>query len=388
VKRLLLLVAACSHVAPLATQPVYTTESVRVPGADALRFGVWELAELGDALYAFTDTGVTIFRGGVAIATGMEPPRAGLGQAGPITSAQWRVAVIPALDGEGKWVVAVRDGALYRVTLSGDFDRIEDRFGIHGEPVDNVQCVGKTLAIQLRNAVLVTTDGVHIQRYGLQGDLAVAANRLAVQTNGRVEVWDLEAGKRTQYAVAGTPMFVDSAKNARLLVQSKTSAWIEQDGQLHPIALPSGASIHVAGENLWAERDFKLSIWNGRRFAMIAPQPPEGLVFESSSGDLWIEPYRSSGNFRSTGELRRISTTPSNGDPAWQAQVAPVFQRVCSHCHLPGGEAGIDLSTPASWASDRDEIRRRVLVTRTMPPAGTELSDSDRAALEHYLGVK
>ncbi|MGE5181480.1 MAG: c-type cytochrome, partial [Acidobacteriota bacterium] len=71
-------------------------------------------------------------------------------------------------------------------------------------------------------------------------------------------------------------------------------------------------------------------------------------------------------------------------DAAWQAQIAPVFQRVCAHCHLPGGEAGIDLSTAAAWASERAEIVRRVLETRTMPPAGTELTDADRAALEHW----
>ena len=29
------------------------------------------------------------------------------------------------------------------------------------------------------------------------------------------------------------------------------------------------------------------------------------------------------------------------------------------------------------------EIARRVLVTRTMPPAGTDVSDADRAALAH-----
>jgi mono/diheme cytochrome c family protein len=68
--------------------------------------------------------------------------------------------------------------------------------------------------------------------------------------------------------------------------------------------------------------------------------------------------------------------------------VAPVFQRVCAHCHLPGGDAGLDLSTPAAWAAERIEIERRVLVTRTMPPAGTELPDADRDSLAGWLHAR
>ena len=97
----------------------------------------------------------------------------------------------------------------------------------------------------------------------------------------------------------------------------------------------------------------------------------------SPPGDLWID---------GGGELQRYSLDRATADPRWTAEIAPVFQRVCSHCHLPGGDAGIDLSTPATWASERAEIVRRVLVTRTMPPAGTELLDRDRLALAGWLG--
>jgi mono/diheme cytochrome c family protein len=72
-------------------------------------------------------------------------------------------------------------------------------------------------------------------------------------------------------------------------------------------------------------------------------------------------------------------------DPQWRADVAPVFARVCAHCHLPGGDAGVDLSTPAAWTTERTELRRRLFETRTMPPAGTELTDAERAQLAHWL---
>src|SRR5439155_23435796 len=108
-----------------------------------------------------------------------------------------------------------------------------------------------------------------------------------------------------------------------------------------------------------------------------APHAP--LAGVSVTGDAWLATLHG---------LVRVSPGGTHDDPMWQAQVAPVFQRVCSHCHLPGGDAGIDLSTPGSWIAERDEISRRVLVTRTMPPAGTDLSDADRAALATWLGGK
>ena len=100
------------------------------------------------------------------------------------------------------------------------------------------------------------------------------------------------------------------------------------------------------------------------------------LLAASRTGDAWLATERG---------LVRAAPGGMHDDPAWLAQVAPVFQRVCAHCHLPGGEADFDLSTAAAWQADRAELVRRVLVTRTMPPAGTELSDADRAALEAWL---
>jgi hypothetical protein len=45
----------------------------------------------------------------------------------------------------------------------------------------------------------------------------------------------------------------------------------------------------------------------------------------------------------------------------------------------------LDLSTPAVWRDERAEIRRRVVVARSMPPAGTAISDADRAAIATWL---
>lgn len=105
-----------------------------------------------------------------------------------------------------------------------------------------------------------------------------------------------------------------------------------------------------------------------------------GALFGSPGGSVWVAPPHG-------GALAHYQIDVSAEDVAWNERVAPVFQRVCSHCHLPGGDAGIDLSTVAAWNAERAEIVRRVMVTRTMPPAGTELADGDRAALAGWLGV-
>jgi mono/diheme cytochrome c family protein len=75
---------------------------------------------------------------------------------------------------------------------------------------------------------------------------------------------------------------------------------------------------------------------------------------------------------------------PAHASPAeerWLADVRPVFARACAECHRPDGKSGVDLSTAAAWLEARDEIRERVVIRRTMPPAGRPLSEDDRAAL-------
>jgi hypothetical protein len=45
----------------------------------------------------------------------------------------------------------------------------------------------------------------------------------------------------------------------------------------------------------------------------------------------------------------------------------------------------VDLSTAAAWLGARDEIRERVVVRHTMPPAGRSLSEEDRATIAAWL---
>ena len=70
---------------------------------------------------------------------------------------------------------------------------------------------------------------------------------------------------------------------------------------------------------------------------------------------------------------------------SWDETVAPVFHRVCEQCHRPGGGTGAVLSSEEAWEQKRAKLRQRVLVERTMPPAGHPLTDAEREALRAWI---
>ncbi|MEO6776960.1 MAG: cytochrome c [Kofleriaceae bacterium] len=352
---------------PLAAGPIATLADTR---AD-------QVVSQGDITYALGHD-LTILRGDVVIT------RVPADCPAPCPATLWTSAAsIPALDGDGQWIVATRfDGTLWRVRIDGTLEPIGARFGLADEAVRAVAGAGTTIAVLLDRAVLVTTDGIHVTRYVLatpRDRLAVARDRVALAGARGVEVWDLAANQRSTFAVAGArPGFLDAdAKGARLVVVSPRGVWLERAGELQPLAVANVGAIAIAGAKLWLEVGKRLYLAGEQRgvvgttVATAAGEP----MFGTPNGDVWV----------GASGLRRYSLDARGRDPAWDARVQPIFARVCAHCHLPGGDAGVDLSTPASWAGEHDELVRRVLVTRTMPPAGTVLDGADRSALAAYL---
>jgi mono/diheme cytochrome c family protein len=99
--------------------------------------------------------------------------------------------------------------------------------------------------------------------------------------------------------------------------------------------------------------------------------PAAGSLAPSTSGDAWI---------LAGGALSRF-TTPVSGDEAvWRMTVLPVYARVCSACHAPGGTAGISLATYQQWVAEKTKIYDRVIVKGDMPQ-GRTISDGDKAAV-------
>jgi hypothetical protein len=332
------------------------------------------VVELADTTFVFDHRTVTVLRGG-AVAARAEAPF------------PWRAATtIAAPDGNGRWVVGTTsDGELWHVTPSAEIEAERDRLGLADTPVTLVDAAGSTIAALLANGIAVSTDGVHMARVDLDHPhaLVAARGRLAIATLASVEVWDLVHSSRVTYPIGSAILaFTDADREtSRLAVASGRRLYLEVAGSLHRIDCPATIrALAPAGSRLWVLADRLYLIQDDRLVATDADT--SGAVVElhgSRTGDVWVG---------HAGQLARYSLGHPDDDPTWRTQVAPVFQRVCSHCHLPGGSADIDLSTPATWRTEHDEIVRRVIVTRTMPPAGTDLGDADRHALETWLSTK
>jgi hypothetical protein len=299
-----------------------------------------------------------------------------------------RGASIAAPDGDGRGVIAIdEDGVPWHLTLSGERDAVADRFGLAGAKIIDIAASGSTFAVDLGEAIAYSTDGKQLQRAvtGRSHDLAVARGtlaRVATGTKGipdHLERWDLAHGTRVMYAIAPTGVaFLDAdSDHPRLVAATMDTLWVETDGKLVPHAMPNVPAALVArGTRAWLSSGLgQLWVLDGERVVPARSDAHRAVVLAASTtGDAWVTTERG---------LVRYSRVAT--DSAWDSQVAPVFQRVCSHCHLPGGSADIDLSTVAAWRGNRAEIIRRVLVTRTMPPAGTDLGDGERRALETWL---
>ncbi len=346
----LLLLAACGA-APQA--PAVPAVATKLPAEVGDVVGI---AEIGDATIVLDRERAFVVRGG-AVAAQVEAPHG------------WRAGTtVAALDGEGTWAVGITGaGRLYRITLAGDLEDMTERYRL--ADVRALAAAGTTTAFATRDGVAVTTDGLHELQATLAppAQLAASKGRVALGGTQAVDVWDLASRESRTYPLAARQLaFV----GARLAAATRDGVFVEQQGTL---PLP-GAQIAAAGTRLWILSRDVLYALDGTTLRRAQVAVPHGAHLFATSRDAWLA---------TPGSLVRTSLEVE--DPAWRAQVAPVFARVCAHCHLPGGSAGVDLSTAASWRADHDELERRVLVDGTMPPAGTDLTAADKDALRGWL---
>jgi len=354
-RALLLLLAACGAAPRLPAAP---STAVALPAATG---DVVAIDEVGDATIVLDRQRAFVVRGG-ALAASIPAPHG------------WRAgATIAAIDGEGSWAVGVTgDGRLYRITLAGELEDITDRFAI--ADIRSVAAAGTTTAFALADGVAVSGDGIHELRVQVAAPLAIAAakGRIALAGAHAVDVWDLATRQARTYPVTAKAVaFV----GGRLAIATGDGVFVEDGKTLKKLPV-TGSQIAAAGTRLWIAGDglYALDGTTLRRSTVALSR--DARLFASAGGDAFLV---------TKGAVSRVSIDTGTDDPAWRADVAPVFARVCAHCHLPGGDAGIDLSTAASWRADHDELVRRVLVTHTMPPAGTDLSPSDLDALRRWL---
>ncbi len=368
------------EVVPLHVQPVAWNLANQNVGQVAA------VAELYEDTVVFGDQGAQIFTGGLVLAT-------------DTSARQWKTAaVIPAGDLSGQWLVAV-DGAgrLLRLRDRRNLEDIADRYGLVGASVAAVATLGPEQVAFALPGDLAVADGKTVTRYPVTlSTLVGGGGRAAGLSDGGIRVFEPSASPPTETAPAGPQthdflvpeaVAVTFDANAKLVVASRSALYAENgSGGLDKIYTATEVSLHglvTSGTTVWVAIGDTLAELAGSQLRQSASGtiPSDAELVGSASGDVWV---------RQAGTLSRFGKESSAAADLvlWQKTVLPMFTRLCSLCHLPGGSASIDLSTYASWSTRRALINQRVLVGKPspMPPAGAgKLTADEQAALKTWL---
>lgn len=357
------LLVSCGGFRPSATMTPAVSAKLPV-GAEIA------VVELGDAAYVFDRSSVSIVRGGKVVARADAP------------GSRWQNAVtVAAPDGEGRWVVGIAGGGLWRVDPNGGLEEANERLGVADANVLAIDTAGLTSIIGTTGGTVVSTTGSHVMRFSGPDAPVVAAahDRVAIGSASSIDIYDLASNTKVTYPLPAPAFlgFLDATTDhPRLVVAAAGSVWEEQRGRLERARAPKADRVVISASRLWLLAGSR--VYLDAPGGAIAIDAPGGTrIFGSRTGGVWID--------HSGDRATRYTLDAPTDDPGWHRTVEPVFQRVCASCHLPDGDADLDLSAPAAWVFRRAEIARRVLVTRTMPPPGTEISDAERQALSSWL---
>ncbi|WP_434043569.1 MULTISPECIES: c-type cytochrome [Sorangium] len=366
---------AAAPAPPLAVRPVAWPPSAGLGPVRAV-------ADDGRRVVLFHDGAAAVFVDGALARVERAPHR-------------WvSAAALPAPDGHGTWIVGVdAEGRLLRLPGQGAFEPVADRYGLERAPVraalglgggDAPVAGGAAFALDGEIAV---ADGVTVTRYatGPLAAFAAGGGRVAFALGDGLRALDVATRALRSYPLPDGPAPLLAVTGAGKLLAATPAALYEEDaaGVLR-LRLRASAALHalaVAGDRVWFADGDELGVLDatGARETRGARLPRGGKLIGSPTGDVWL---------LASGALRRFSAGDGDAAPAWD-DLAPVVARACAPCHLPGGEGGVDLSTPAAWTTTttlRESIARRVLEERTMPPPGRPLSEADRARIRAFVG--
>ncbi len=338
--------------------------------ADASDVGnVTSLAESAGDVAVFSDKGALVFAGGALAST-------------DVAVTAWRsgAAVIPAPDSAETWLVAPgADGHVYRLRAMSTLEDVSDRYGLSDASVGAVVAgSGAWIVFGLDDGIAVA-DGVNVTRYDgpMKGLSAYGSRAAGVLDDGSVRVIDLTTMKAASYAKLGAVATAFDG-TGKLWVETAHELFEENGDQLETFYRNDALAFHglaFGGGHLWFAAGGELGLVDGDKVSLAkADVAPDASLFGSPSGDVWT---------LSGGQLARFGV-PVTGDEAdWRANILPVYARVCSQCHAPGGTAGTDLSTYTAWTERRKAIYQRVVVDKNMPQ-GQTISDDDLAAVSTW----
>jgi hypothetical protein len=315
-------------------------------------------------------------------------------------------AAIPAADGNGQWLVGVESGGqLYRLRAGRDFEEVSARYGFGQGAGNTVRAAcalsGRSAGFLLADGALAVADGQNVSRYRLGGPtaqsggearLSCGSGRAAVVLPGEVRTFDSTTRNLRSFALPAVGAAFDS--RGRLIVATANALYVEEpiaagelklrylardrDLPLHSLAGTASRIWFAAGEELGAVETSEGSGEVAIAVTRGAQLSAKSQLLGSATGDVWV---------LAEGQLRRFGRDDGALQPKerWMQLIAPVFARSCTACHLPGGRAGIDLSTAAAWDAKRSLIRERVIEKHNMPPSGSPLLPADRATIQSWL---
>ncbi|WP_437286817.1 c-type cytochrome [Sorangium sp. So ce406] len=366
--------AGCAGQAAAPPQPLAVQPVAWPPSADL--GPVRAVADDGRRVVLFHDGAAAVFVDG-ALARVERAPHRWVG-----------AAALPAPDGHGTWIVGVdAEGRLLRLPGQGALEPVSDRYGLERAPVRAALGLGGAGAAFALDGEIAVADGATVTRYatGPLATFAAGGGRVAFALGDGLRALDVAARALRSYPLPDGPAPLLAVTGAGRLLAATPAALYEEDaaGVLR-LRLRASAALHglaVSGDRVWFADGDELGVLDGTgaRETRGARLPRGGKLIGSPSGDVWL---------LASGALRRFSAGGGGAAPAWD-DLAPVVARACAPCHLPGGEGGVDLSTPAAWTTTtslRESIARRVLEERTMPPPGRALSEADRARIRAFLG--
>lgn len=355
----LVVLAACGSSEPPTT---FVVDEGRIAAGHEIG-----IVELGRAVFAGERSRVTILRD-----DDVRPVAA------PDHGRWAALSTIAAPGGEGRWVVGVANGELWRISDAGTLERVTEQLGGISGRVRSIVGAGPTFAVSGADGVDVSPDGRRMLTFARTDTpgVAVARAKVALWRAGVIEVLDLVRDTRRTFALAGVDhvtFLAATTQGARMVALARGRLFVETAGRLVMVAVPEPADqIAVSGSRLWIRAGNQLFVYERDRLARARLAiPAAARLAGSPSGDVWVGAVR--------------YTLAGRDDPAWHAEVEPVFRRVCARCHASGSAVDIDLSRPSHWLQHRDVLVERVVVERTMPPELGDLTQAERAQLARWL---
>jgi hypothetical protein len=335
---------------------------------------VQAVADAGNVVAVFGDIGATVLSSGAAVTTDAR-----------VTG--WASAeTIAGADGSGRWIVGVGgQGHLYYLRGLSAFDDVSARYGLDGRKVRGATMIDASHVGFLLDQEVAVADGHRVTRYTTGPLLALAGGggRAAGLAKDSIVSFDAASLTARSFPLPDVTRVVVGA-DGRLYATTPRAVYASGvDGKLALVYAADADTVHglaASGAHVWFADGRELGVVDGDHVAETtgAGLSPDAVLEPSGSGDVWV---------LAGGQLQRFARV--DPEPAlaamWNGTLSPIFARVCASCHQPNGTSGTDLSTAEGWESEKQQIRDRVVVTRTMPPEGHPLGDDDRKAIASWV---